>query len=605
MLLNAAGYSDDLLYGISPRHPYSYEGLLSGEWAAAIYYDSIGTAPNAMWLTDHFITPDWTTNSDFQIFQEPNVWDDPCNPVKGIDTFYSVIRNDQVKIRIDCEIVDLGEQDPNGEGGSPLAFRDANDVSVFVYSERYVLLQTYTITNLSPNTINNLEFYQMLNGLISAHSVYETWFLSDPLEDYTPYNPVHETGNFHYDITQWSTPDVGDPNHGDWIGFSSTLEPDMFENGFHRGTDANIERRNLNGEPDSHGARVSAATGWYLGMLEPNESVSLTLAVMVGAGPVFRSPPCHIELTKVDDVNDCVGLGDEINYTISYSYLSDANCSDINDVNIIDYLPEEVEYRSSDPCGTYHSDNHTVTWNIGTLEPNESGSYMLKVRMKFPEPGSIIRNCCKLRSSDRVLRTAREHTSVCANYFIVDDFEGYGDIENRIFDVWTDFAVNNTGMTIGYFKTPYAERSIFHTGSQAMYLHYDNDGTVNEGTDYEEIGTLLYSEAERQWAVAQDWTRRNVSSLTLWFRGIQSNAPAQLYVAIQDSDGISSPAVKHSDPSSTTIATWTPWNIQLTSFTGVNLKAVKKLTIGVGDRANTQPGGSGDLYIDDIRLYQP
>jgi hypothetical protein len=37
----------------------------------------------------------------------------------------------------------------------------------------------------------------------------------------------------------------------------------------------------------------------------------------------------------------------------------------------------------------------------------------------------------------------------------------------------------------------------------------------------------------------------------------------------------------------------------------VNLKAVKKLTIRVGDRANTQPGGSGDLYIDDIRLYQP
>ena len=370
MLLNAAGYSDDLFYGISPRHPYSYEGLLSGEWAAAIYYDSISTAPNAMWLTDRFFSPDWTTNSDFQLFQEPNAWDDPCNPVEGIDTLYSVIRNGQVKVRIDFEMVDLGKQDPNGEGGSPLAFRDANDMSVFVYSERYVLLQTYTITNLSPNTINNLEFYQMLNGLISAHSVYETWFLSDPLEDYTPYNPVpvHETGNFHYDITQWSTPDVGDPNHIDWIGFSSTLEPDVFENGFHRGTDANIERRHLNGEPDNHGARVSGAMGWYLGMLKPNDSVSLTLAVMVGAGPVFRSFPCRIELNKVDDVNDCVGPGDEINYTISYSYLSDANCSDINDVNIIDYLPEEVEYCSSDPCGNYHSDSHTVTWNIGTLE---------------------------------------------------------------------------------------------------------------------------------------------------------------------------------------------------------------------------------------------
>ena len=87
--------------------------------------------------------------------------------------------------------------------------------------------------------------------------------------------------------------------------------------------------------------------------------------------------------------------------------------------------------------------------------------------------------------------------------------------------------------------------------------------------------------------------------------GIQSNSPEQLYVVLQDSAGISSPAVKNSDPAATTIATWTPWNIPLTSFTGVNLKAIKKMTIGVGDRASTQPGGSGDLYIDDIRLNRP
>ena len=55
-----------------------------------------------------------------------------------------------------------------------------------------------------------------------------------------------------------------------------------------------------------------------------------------------------------------------------------------------------------------------------------------------------------------------------------------------------------------------------------MYMRYDNDGTVNEGNpDYEKSGTLFYSEAERQWADAQDWTRKGVNSLTLWFRGIQ------------------------------------------------------------------------------------
>ena len=79
----------------------------------------------------------------------------------------------------------------------------------------------------------------------------------------------------------------------------------------------------------------------------------------------------------------------------------------------------------------------------------------------------------------------------------MDDFEGYGDIENRIFDFWTDFAVNYTGMTVGHFVPPFAERSIFHSGSQSMYLRYDNDGTVNEGTSYEEIGKRSFSEAER------------------------------------------------------------------------------------------------------------
>jgi len=35
------------------------------------------------------------------------------------------------------------------------------------------------------------------------------------------------------------------------------------------------------------------------------------------------------------------------------------------------------------------------------------------------------------------------------------------------------------------------------------------------------------------------------------------------------------------------------------------MQAIKKMAIGVGDRANPQAGGAGDLYIDDIRLYRP
>jgi hypothetical protein len=86
--------------------------------------------------------------------------------------------------------------------------------------------------------------------------------------------------------------------------------------------------------------------------------------------------------------------------------------------------------------------------------------------------------------------------------------------------------------------------------------------------------------------------------------GIESNIGEQLYVVLQDSAG-NSAVVKHPDPAATTIGTWTEWNIPLTDFTGVNLQAVNKLTIGVGDRSNPQLGSAGDLYIDDIGLRIP
>ncbi len=375
-----------------------------------------------------------------------------------------------------------------------------------------------------------------------------------------------------------------------------------------------------------------------------------------------------------------------------------------------------------------------------------------------------------------------------SEYLIVDDFEDYGDVENIIYEVWVDCVVNNTGMTVGHFDPPFAERSIVHDGFQSMYMRYDNDGSVNEGygPPIEIVGTLTFSEAQREWSEPQDWTRKGINSLTLWFRGvpasvgsftvgppikmtaggvdiwgtadqlhfaykqlsgpgsitakvvsvsltdswakagvmiresleagsanamvvvtpgngvvfqrrpslgaaseqvaqqagivapqwvkltrsgntftaeysangtppwttlgsvdmpmladvyvglcltshtinatctaefsnvanpgtgdwksqdigIESNVPEQLYVLLQDAAG-NSAVVKHPDPASSAIGTWTPWDIPLTIFTGINLQTIKKLSIGVGDRDNPQRGGSGVLYIDDIRLYLP
>jgi len=85
--------------------------------------------------------------------------------------------------------------------------------------------------------------------------------------------------------------------------------------------------------------------------------------------------------------------------------------------------------------------------------------------------------------------------------------------------------------------------------------------------------------------------------------GIASNVSAdQLYVVLQDSAN-NSVIVEHPDSAATTIDTWTEWDIPLAQFTGVNPQTIKKMCIGVGDKAAPQAGGSGTMYIDDIRLY--
>jgi len=128
-----------------------------------------------------------------------------------------------------------------------LSFGSLVGADAFVHSERYILLQTYTMTNITASSLQNLQFYQMLHGHPAdegnavVYSVYDDTPHEDPLADYVPYNDVHReegsthAGNFRYDITQWNNPDDPDRSqtHRDWIGFSSTVPPDFLENQYY------------------------------------------------------------------------------------------------------------------------------------------------------------------------------------------------------------------------------------------------------------------------------------------------------------------------------------------------------------------------------------
>jgi hypothetical protein len=178
-------------------------------------------------------------------------------------------------------------------------------------------------------------------------------------------------------------------------------------------------------------------------------------------------------------------------------------------------------------------------------------------------------------------------------YLSVDDFESYTDDEgNRIYETWIDGWTNNTGSTVGYVQAPFAERTIVHSGQQSMPLDYNN------------VNSPWYSEAEREWAAVQNWTAEGADTLHLFIRGNTTNGLASLYVAVEDSSGKVA-VVADANPTIVRVGVWTEWQIPLSSFTGVNLAKVKKLYLGVGDRRTPVAGGSGRLYIDDIRVTRP
>ncbi len=182
-----------------------------------------------------------------------------------------------------------------------------------------------------------------------------------------------------------------------------------------------------------------------------------------------------------------------------------------------------------------------------------------------------------------------------ANFLIVDDFELYNDLDpadpesNRIFNAWIDGYDDPTnGSLVGYDNAPFAEQTIVHSGSQSMPLFYDN--------------SVGYSEATLTLTYPRDWTEKGVNKLTIWFRGVSTNAAEPLYVALNGNA-----IVTHDNPDAAQIGAWTEWNIDLQAFAdqGVNLSNVNTIALGFGNRNNPQAGGSGTMYFDDIRLYPP
>ncbi|MBW8041268.1 MAG: LamG domain-containing protein, partial [Planctomycetes bacterium] len=89
-----------------------------------------------------------------------------------------------------------------------------------------------------------------------------------------------------------------------------------------------------------------------------------------------------------------------------------------------------------------------------------------------------------------------------------------------------------------------------------------------------------------------------------WVLGnIGTNSAEQLYVAL--SDGTNTAVVEHNDVNAATLTSWQEWNIEMTKFSGINLDNIQKVYIGLGDRNTPVQGGSGAIYVDDLRACPP
>jgi hypothetical protein len=138
-------------------------------------------------------------------------------------------------------------------------------------------------------------------------------------------------------------------------------------------------------------------------------------------------------------------------------------------------------------------------------------------------------------------------------------------------------------------------------GSEPVYPEIPM-GTIADPNIY--AGTAVTSHNANQTCVA-DFNNLVVDppGAGYVFGDIGTNDPEQLYVAL--SDGVNTSVVEHNDVNAATLTSWQEWNIKLSDFTTVNLDAIKKVYIGFGYRSDPDPGGSGAIYVDDIRACPP
>ena len=108
--------------------------------------------------------------------------------------------------------------------------------------------------------------------------------------------------------------------------------------------------------------------------------VIISTLVLISLATVLSGEQTEVQLglTKDDGLvaGECVFPGDEINYTICFE---NNNEFCVYNVNLVDYLPDELIYLASSDGGQYCP--HQVFWNFTMLDPGEQRCVWLLVEV--------------------------------------------------------------------------------------------------------------------------------------------------------------------------------------------------------------------------------
>ncbi len=124
-------------------------------------------------------------------------------------------------------------------------------------------------------------------------------------------------------------------------------------------------------------------------------------------------------------------------------------------------------------------------------------------------------------------------------------------------------------------------------------------GLAHVGRNTGVTGEAKFSNVTITGNVGQQWASQDI--------GILANAAEPFYVGVTDAAGATA-VVANEDVNAATKEVWTEWVIDLQALAdrGVGLSSIDKIAVGLGVGSNlAAPGGSGTLFIDDIRLLRP